>query len=609
MPTQKCQSKGKSGYRWGQSGKCFTGRDAKARAARQGRAIEASIAASNCDCREVENVRRKPVPSNPLKADPSRTKTLRGALEREFHKRFNRIKHDIFALLVTEDAFGLRPRNQTTRAVTDNATIENQRFRFLSTPEQIVAFQEWLKTQTNAIVLGGATPGNVDNVYWQRFVEEGYRKGQGRAFVDVRPVAAATTDPKALAFFEGTKAEFLRSSFGSPVAVDKVKILAGRVFTELQGVNVAMAQGITRELTEGLARGENPHTIARRMQDTVEGIGKRRATLIARTEIIRAHAEGQLDAMESLGVEKVGVAVEWSTAGDDRVCFPVDTMILTEHGEVPIQNIVIGMLVETRQGLQRVLATQAKEHVGNFIALEIQQEYVKEVKDNGGHPCLVREHYRSIVATSDHPFFRGSDSEGPEKWVKAGELYKGDHLLAPGDQRIAVSRVCEFSLGLPLVVYNIQVENQPEFFANGILVHNCPLCQPLEGVIMSIKEARGIIPRHTQCRCAFLPSNLGEDQSEQIRTKAGIQGAFDKSFKAEMPKFRMKVKTPPASTPTGRPVRVRAGKNKTTIAQQRRKSKWSGADVKVRKAPKGILDELATKRTTPEVPKSLFDDD
>lgn len=50
MPVQKCQSKGKSGYRWGTKGTCYTytknneasRKAAKDSAAKQGRAIEAS---------------------------------------------------------------------------------------------------------------------------------------------------------------------------------------------------------------------------------------------------------------------------------------------------------------------------------------------------------------------------------------------------------------------------------------------------------------------------------------------------------------------------------------------------------------------------------------
>jgi hypothetical protein len=44
MPTKPCKTNGKSGYKYGSSGKCYTGSGAKAKANRQGRAIQASKA-------------------------------------------------------------------------------------------------------------------------------------------------------------------------------------------------------------------------------------------------------------------------------------------------------------------------------------------------------------------------------------------------------------------------------------------------------------------------------------------------------------------------------------------------------------------------------------
>lgn len=44
MPVQPCKSKGKSGYRYGPTGHCYTGPGAKAKAAKQGQAIRASQA-------------------------------------------------------------------------------------------------------------------------------------------------------------------------------------------------------------------------------------------------------------------------------------------------------------------------------------------------------------------------------------------------------------------------------------------------------------------------------------------------------------------------------------------------------------------------------------
>lgn len=40
MPVKKCTENGKSGYKWGDSGKCYTGPGAREKAIRQGRAIE-----------------------------------------------------------------------------------------------------------------------------------------------------------------------------------------------------------------------------------------------------------------------------------------------------------------------------------------------------------------------------------------------------------------------------------------------------------------------------------------------------------------------------------------------------------------------------------------
>lgn len=42
MPVKKCQSGGKSGYKYGDSGKCYAGKGGKAKAERQGRAIKAN---------------------------------------------------------------------------------------------------------------------------------------------------------------------------------------------------------------------------------------------------------------------------------------------------------------------------------------------------------------------------------------------------------------------------------------------------------------------------------------------------------------------------------------------------------------------------------------
>jgi hypothetical protein len=42
MPLKRCQKDKKPGWKWGDTGRCFVGRGARAKALRQGRAIEVS---------------------------------------------------------------------------------------------------------------------------------------------------------------------------------------------------------------------------------------------------------------------------------------------------------------------------------------------------------------------------------------------------------------------------------------------------------------------------------------------------------------------------------------------------------------------------------------
>jgi hypothetical protein len=60
MPLKKCSSGGKSGWKWGSSGKCYTGPGAKKKAIKQGVAIEgpekfASKAIQELDISTIED--------------------------------------------------------------------------------------------------------------------------------------------------------------------------------------------------------------------------------------------------------------------------------------------------------------------------------------------------------------------------------------------------------------------------------------------------------------------------------------------------------------------------------------------------------------------------
>lgn len=257
---------------------------------------------------------------------------------------------------------------QEAAGLTGHEPVVNTRWAFSADPEKVRAFKQWLVKQSHDLLQSQS-----DREMWQRYVEQGFRRGAARSFDDVnrgRRVLSQESQQK-LDFYAGTRDQFLRSSFHQPESVEKVRMLASRSFDEMENVTTDMATRMTRTLTDGLVQGQHPTEIARSLADDLD-ISSSRAETIARTEVIRAHAEGQLTAMEQMGVEEVGVMVEWSTAGDDKVC---------------------------------------------------------------------------------------------------------------------------------------------------------PACEPLEGVVLKLEEAAGMIPRHPRCRCAWVPANVGEDDEDQQRSARSIRRA------------------------------------------------------------------------------------
>jgi SPP1 gp7 family putative phage head morphogenesis protein len=188
------------------------------------------------------------------------------------------------------------------------------RWEFLSDDDKIREFENWLRSHLD-LIFRDATAEEL----WRAFIEEGFRKGAGRAFDDVRRKQRLADSQDKMDFYAGTREQFLQSAFANRESVAKVKLLVSRAFTDLKGVTEDMAHRMRRTLTDGLVQGKGPIDIARDLDEDLE-MGRGRAEMIARTEIVRAHAQGQLDAMEDLGVEEIGVAVEWQGTDDGSMC-------------------------------------------------------------------------------------------------------------------------------------------------------------------------------------------------------------------------------------------------------------------------------------------------
>lgn len=244
--------------------------------------------------------------------DPTRTKTLRDNFASQMSKRFRWLRGRIREAIVDLDVLGLR--NQQTNL--EYQPPRQGQFDFPRNEMKVEEFMNWLDEAERAGILStrvfdsglGEVTGNKR--WTGLYIEQAYKQGISRAHKEMEKRG----------FTPPVGSQTLQSSFANPIHADAVGLLYTRAFNELNGITDAMDQKISRVLAEELVRGESPENVARRLTNEVEGIEQNRARKMARTEIVRAHAEATLNTYESYGLDKVEVKAEWLTAGDLRVC-------------------------------------------------------------------------------------------------------------------------------------------------------------------------------------------------------------------------------------------------------------------------------------------------
>ncbi len=249
----------------------------------------------------------KSVPLDPIRIDPTRTTNLRRSFMNDMRRRFNNLRKSIDKWVGEQDELGLEKR-------TGPAKVFNKKYEFSTDAKKVAGFQNWFGDQVNRELLS-VLPGTKDP-WTAKYVDSAHRQGVTRAFIDTHKEALAKNSD----FYAGTKEQFLKDAFNAPEMLSKVELLHTRSFDDLKDITSTMSKDMNRILADGMANGKGPREMARELRKGVSGLEKKRAMTIARTEIIHAHAEGQLDGFEELGVEEVGLMAEILTAGDTRVC-------------------------------------------------------------------------------------------------------------------------------------------------------------------------------------------------------------------------------------------------------------------------------------------------
>lgn len=227
--------------------------------------------------------------------DPTKTIVLRRQYEAETTRRFRALRNIVMDFVKDQDALGLRT----------NAP----RFEFVNSPNKVAPFIKWLRSQSDFVILDGVNIGNASQRSWQNvYISSAYQRGISSAAGNLRGAGAEVRD------------EYISSAFFQPVHAERAGLIYTRAFSDLEGITSTMSTRMGRSLARGIIEGRGVNAIARQLADDVTSIGLTRARVIARTEVINAHAEASLTTYEQAGVEGVNVLSEFATAGDSAVC-------------------------------------------------------------------------------------------------------------------------------------------------------------------------------------------------------------------------------------------------------------------------------------------------
>lgn len=246
--------------------------------------------------------------TNQRRRDPQNSDRLRRRYDKDITKRFKAIAKGITKIVDREDYFGIKPRDTPQRQLA--ALFTNQQWANLTDVEKVEAFRAWLKDQIDRGLL-------QEEAAWQtEYLKSSHVAGlQSTVKTDL---SAGVLDQAA--------------NFAVSQPLESAKLLYTRAFHALEGITQHMDTQLSRILTEGFVKGEHAHKVARTMVKEIENITKRRAIVMARTELARVYAEAQLDGFQRDGQINVKLFAEWSSAGDDRVCpkcQPMDGRIMT----------------------------------------------------------------------------------------------------------------------------------------------------------------------------------------------------------------------------------------------------------------------------------------
>ena len=231
--------------------------------------------------------------------DPTQTTILRKDYAKEFNRRFQ----ILIRMIEKEVRKGLaNPSDLQT----------NKKYDFPTDQGKIAAFDAWLSRAIDKALFDDNLSASRDigvKRYWgNTFATIAYRKGLMRSVSAIKRAGGKVAPA------------YVKEALSRGFHAQTLERLYTRQYDGLKRITNEMSRQIGTVLAETLAQGKGVDVMARAIVDRVEKIGRTRAFLLARTEVVSAFNESQLTTFQEAGINDVEIEPELLTAEDDRVC-------------------------------------------------------------------------------------------------------------------------------------------------------------------------------------------------------------------------------------------------------------------------------------------------
>ena len=232
--------------------------------------------------------------------------------------------------------------------------------------------------------------------------------------------------------------------------------------------NTDLAANMSRYVRDGI------------MMDRVDPLDTVFSDIFPDTKVAKGNSGFMKWALEGSFFNYLGTGLDGTITGVGASCFIGDTKIMTDKGKVAIKDIF------GHGSKYKVLSFNEELHCLEFRRIVATRKLYRRPTLHilfENNPCI--DDIGEVKCTPDHRFYvkRGHWNEeewnrdkgfSMFKWVEAKDIKRGDWLLSEGqDEAYCVQEVCDKKEKAD--VFDLQVEGNENFFANGVLAHNCTI--------------------------------------------------------------------------------------------------------------------------------------